>query len=140
MLKASGSWHDSHVAHPIFNQLLHNVPDRFLLVSDTGFPCGSASITGKIQAPMKAGKPLPEDFYEQEQFFWYNHQLLSNQQTAEHSIIWKCQSNFFCLAGTHKENTFLIELLILLKEPLVEHLQWVKGELYQKDLDTSNNL
>lgn len=75
VLNAPGSWHDSHVARPIFNQLVHHVPDGFFLIS--------ASIAGKIQAPVKAGERIPQDPYEQEQFLQFNRQLLSYRQTAE---------------------------------------------------------
>lgn len=83
VLNVPGSWHDSHVAHPIFNQLLHHIPEGFLLVLDTGFPRSTALITGKIWAPVKLGEHLPEDPYKQEQFLWVNRQLLSYRQTAE---------------------------------------------------------
>jgi hypothetical protein len=83
VLNAPGSWHDSHVARPIFNQLLHHVPEGYFLVSDTAFPRGTASIAGKIRAPVKAGERVPQDPYEQEQFLRVNRQLLSYRQTAE---------------------------------------------------------
>jgi hypothetical protein len=83
VLNAPGSWHDSHVAHPIFHQLLMKVPNGYFLVADTGFPCGTASIAGKIQAPVKEGEYIPEDPYEQEEFLWWNRQLLSYRQSAE---------------------------------------------------------
>ena len=83
VLNAPGSWHDSHVACPIFHQLLMKVPNGYFLVSDTGFPHGTASIAGKIQAPVKEGEYIPEDPYEQEEFLQFNHQLLSYRQSAE---------------------------------------------------------
>src|SRR6266576_997337 len=38
VLNAPGSWHDSHVAQPIFEQLHSHVPDGYYLVADTAFP------------------------------------------------------------------------------------------------------
>ncbi|KAF8218634.1 hypothetical protein L208DRAFT_1349217, partial [Tricholoma matsutake] len=92
VLNAPGSWHDSH-ARPIFNQLLHKVPEGFFLVSDTAFPCGTASIAGKIRAPIKEGQRLPEDPYELEEFLRVNCQLLSYRQTAGCGM-WMMQGSF----------------------------------------------
>ncbi|KAF8234793.1 hypothetical protein L208DRAFT_1393454 [Tricholoma matsutake] len=83
VLNAPGSWHDSHVARPIFHQLLTKVPDSYFLVSHTGFPHGTALIAGKIRAPVKEGEYISEDPYEQEEFLQFNRQLLSHRQSAE---------------------------------------------------------
>ncbi|KAI0917424.1 hypothetical protein AcW1_007380 [Taiwanofungus camphoratus] len=37
-LNAPGSWHDAHVARPIFNQLRDETPEGYYLVADTAFP------------------------------------------------------------------------------------------------------
>ncbi|KAG5653357.1 hypothetical protein H0H81_000858 [Sphagnurus paluster] len=82
VLNAPGSWHDARVARPIY-EALANVPDGFFLVADTAFPRGSASIQGKIRAPMKGGEYIPADFLEQQHALQVNRQLLSYRQTAE---------------------------------------------------------
>ncbi|KAL0056665.1 hypothetical protein AAF712_016730 [Marasmius tenuissimus] len=37
-INAPGSWHDSHVARPIFERIRTRVPDGYYLVADTAFP------------------------------------------------------------------------------------------------------
>ncbi|KAL0946034.1 hypothetical protein HGRIS_012309 [Hohenbuehelia grisea] len=59
VLNAPGSWHDSHVAQPIYNKLRTNVPDGYFLMADSAFPRGPKSIKGKIRAPLKDGALLP---------------------------------------------------------------------------------
>lgn len=83
VLNAPGSWHDSHVAQPIFEQLRSHVPDGYYLVADTAFPRGAHSILGKIKAPLKAGQHIPADPIEQQEALQLNRQLLSYRQTAE---------------------------------------------------------
>jgi hypothetical protein len=39
-LNALGSWHDSHVAMPIYEKLIKYTPDGYYLVTDTAFPVG----------------------------------------------------------------------------------------------------
>lgn len=83
VINAPGSWHDAHVARPIFQQLRNRAPDGYFLVADSAFPKGGASIAGKIQAPMKGGDRVPEGPAAQEYTFAYNRQLVSYRQTAE---------------------------------------------------------
>ncbi len=47
-LNAPGSWHDSHVARPIYNMLQYKVPHGYYLVADSAFPRGTGSIKDKI--------------------------------------------------------------------------------------------
>jgi len=54
-LNAPGSWHDSRVAHPIYEKLCTQTPDDFYLVADTAFPRGATHIAGRIRAPLKSG-------------------------------------------------------------------------------------
>ncbi|KAG5634878.1 hypothetical protein H0H81_000454 [Sphagnurus paluster] len=61
VLNASGSWHDTRVACAIFHALEHDVSDGFYLVADTAFPHRTASINGKICAPLKGGEHIPAD-------------------------------------------------------------------------------
>ena len=37
-LNAPGSWHDSHVAQPIYEMLCTGTPDGYYLVADMAFP------------------------------------------------------------------------------------------------------
>ncbi|KAG6848622.1 hypothetical protein H0H93_015417 [Arthromyces matolae] len=83
VLNCPGSWHDSHVARPIFKKLLTDVPDGYFLVADTAFPRGTLSIQGKIRAPIKAGERIPADPMIQAEVLRENRQLLSYRQTAE---------------------------------------------------------
>jgi hypothetical protein len=76
-----GSWHDSRVAHPIFQQLKGSVPDGFFLIADTTFPKGDMSIAGKIQAPLKGGDHVPRELTAQQYMLAYNRQLVSYRQT-----------------------------------------------------------
>ncbi|KAF8816486.1 hypothetical protein BYT27DRAFT_7207622, partial [Phlegmacium glaucopus] len=56
VINAPGSWHDAHIARPIFEQLHSHVPDGHFLVADTAFPRGTASIKGKIRASIKGAE------------------------------------------------------------------------------------
>ncbi|KAF9564958.1 hypothetical protein CPC08DRAFT_741246 [Agrocybe pediades] len=58
VINAPRSWHDAHVARSIYDQL-KDVPEGYYLVADTAFPRGTASIDGKIQAPLKSGQRIP---------------------------------------------------------------------------------
>lgn len=82
-LNAPGSWHDAHVARPIFNQLRDETPEGYYLVADTAFPRGAADIAGAIKAPIKQGQQLPEDPQEYCAAISFNRELLSYRQTAE---------------------------------------------------------
>jgi hypothetical protein len=57
-LNAPGSWHDSHVARPIYEKLRTRTPEGFYLVADTAFPRGAKQIEGKIRAPIKTGQKI----------------------------------------------------------------------------------
>jgi hypothetical protein len=47
-LNMPGSWHDSHVAHPIYDMLRHKVPHGYFLVADSAFLQGMGSVKDKI--------------------------------------------------------------------------------------------
>jgi len=83
VVNCPGSWHDAHVARPIFEQLCTKIPDGFYLVSDTTFPRGTTSIEGKICAPLKSGQRITAEPVAQEYTLAFNRQLLSYRQTAE---------------------------------------------------------
>jgi len=83
VLNCPGSWHDAHVARPIFEQLRTKIPDGFYLVADTAFPRGTASIEGKIRAPIKSGQQITAEPIAQQYMLTVNRQLLSYRQTAE---------------------------------------------------------
>jgi hypothetical protein len=83
VINAPGSWHNAHVARPIFDVLQRKVPDGFYLVSDTAFPCGSQSIAGKIRAPLKSGERVPADPAARQHLLAVDWQLLLYRQTAE---------------------------------------------------------
>ncbi len=95
-LNAPGSWHDAHVACPIFERLRVQVPDGYFLVADTAFLRGTASIAGKICAAMKGGERIPAEQHAQEEFLRFDWQLLSYQQTAEWGMQ-MMQGSFGCL-------------------------------------------
>jgi hypothetical protein len=83
VLNALGSWHDSHVAHPLYKQLCTRVPDNYYLIADSAFPQGTTLIKGKIQAPIKGGAVVPSDPQELKKLLDFNCQLLSYRQIAE---------------------------------------------------------
>jgi len=60
-----------------------HVPEGRYLIADTAFPRGSASISGKIRAPLKGGDTVPPPGAEREHIMAFNRQLLSYRQTAE---------------------------------------------------------
>jgi len=60
-LNAPESWHDSHVACPIYRKWYDQTPEGFYLVTNTAFPQGTDQIKGCIRAPMKEGTHLPAD-------------------------------------------------------------------------------
>jgi hypothetical protein len=82
-LNAPGSWHDSHVAQPIYKKLCTETPTGFYLVADTAFPRGPDQIHGRIRAPIKEGTHLPRDPSAQAKIFEFDCQLLSFRQSAE---------------------------------------------------------
>ena len=72
VLNTPGSWHDDHVAHPIFEQLRTIVPEGYFLIADTAFACGTASIEGKIRAPLKGREHVPRDLSAREHLMSVN--------------------------------------------------------------------
>ena len=58
-------------------------PEDYFLIADTAFPHGTASIEGKIRAPLKGGEHVPRDRAAWEHLMSFNRQLLSYRQTAE---------------------------------------------------------
>ena len=82
-LNATGSWHDSQVAQPIYEKLCIATPECYYLVTDTAFPHGINQIKGHICAPMKHGQRLPADPIEQQIVEQFDRQLLSFCQSAE---------------------------------------------------------
>jgi hypothetical protein len=82
-LNAPGSWHDSHVARPIYEKLQSQTLEGYYLVTDMVFPRGMDQIAGHIRAPMKDGTHLPLDRLERERLLQEDRQLLSYRQTAE---------------------------------------------------------
>lgn len=82
-LNAPGSWHDSRVAQPIYEKLRTQTPSGYYLVADTAFPRGTNQISGRIQAPIKAGQRITGDAQEVQEKLAFNRELLSYRQTAE---------------------------------------------------------
>ena len=82
-LNAPGSWHDSRVAHPIYEKLRTATPEGYYLVTDTAFPRGTSQIEGHIRAPMTQGHRLPADLTERRNAEQFDRQLLSFRQSAE---------------------------------------------------------
>ena len=83
ILNAPGSWHDSRVALPVYERLLHNTPEGSYLVADTAFPCGTSRVSGKIKAPLKQGDHLSSNLLLRTEQLAFDRQLLSYRQTAE---------------------------------------------------------
>ena len=77
ILNAPGSWHDSHVALPVYEQLLHNTPEGSYLVSDTAFPQGTSCVSGKIKAPLKQGDHLSSNLLLRTERLPFDWQLVS---------------------------------------------------------------
>ncbi|KAF8589788.1 hypothetical protein K439DRAFT_1645022 [Ramaria rubella] len=82
-INAPGSWHNSQITQPIYQQLRDDTDDGYYLVANTAFPRGSAQISGRIKAPVKSGQRLPSDPDEREELLCFNRELLSYHQTAE---------------------------------------------------------
>ncbi|KAA1077710.1 hypothetical protein PGT21_017098 [Puccinia graminis f. sp. tritici] len=55
ILNAPGLWHNSTIAEPLYNQLLHHTPPGYLVISNTAFPRKSARLQSRILAPVKRG-------------------------------------------------------------------------------------
>jgi hypothetical protein len=83
VINAPGSWHDAHVARPIFEQLRTQAPKGYYLVADSAFPRGAFLVKDKIKAPLKGGSVVPGDHQELTELLAFNRQLLSYRQTAE---------------------------------------------------------
>ena len=69
------------------------VPEDYFLIADTAFPHGTASIEGKIRAPLKGGEHVPRDCAAREHLMSFNRQLLLYCQTAEWGM-WTIQGSF----------------------------------------------
>ncbi|KAJ8503054.1 hypothetical protein ONZ45_g11200 [Pleurotus djamor] len=82
ILNCPGSWHDSHVATPIYEKL-KAVPKDFFLVADSAFPRGTKEIAGRIRTPIKDGTRLPTNYVDRSILMDENAQLVSYRQTAE---------------------------------------------------------
>ncbi|KAG6913460.1 hypothetical protein DXG01_006709 [Tephrocybe rancida] len=82
-LNAPGSWHDAHVAQPIFEKLRMKTPEGYYMVADTAFPRGTSQIDGRIRAPVKAGQRLQGTAEEIQEKMAFDRELLSYRQTAE---------------------------------------------------------
>jgi hypothetical protein len=82
-INSPGSWHDSKVAQPVYNQLRTETPDGFYLVADTAFPRGARQIEGRIRAPIKSGQKICGTYTEIQERLAFDRQLLSYRQTAE---------------------------------------------------------
>ncbi|KIJ43451.1 hypothetical protein M422DRAFT_60318 [Sphaerobolus stellatus SS14] len=95
-INAPGSWHDSHVAKSIYQNLHDHTSDGYYLVADTAFPCGTEQIDRKIKAPLKSGQWLPLDTQGLNQLLHLNRQLLSYCQMAEWGMC-ALQGSFSCL-------------------------------------------
>ena len=91
-----GSWHDAHVAQPIYNLLLHSTPTQYYAVADTAFPQGTCTIHDHIQAPLKQGDHLPANRQQQEAWLAFNSWLTSYCQTAKWGMQ-AFQGSFGCL-------------------------------------------
>ncbi|KAA1080596.1 hypothetical protein PGT21_014072 [Puccinia graminis f. sp. tritici] len=83
ILNAPGSWHDSTIAEPLYDQLLHHTPPGYRVISDTAFPRKSARLQSRILAPVKRGDRLPTDALDFARLQLLNEQLVSARQAAE---------------------------------------------------------
>jgi hypothetical protein len=83
ILNAPGSWHDSTIAEPLYDQLLYHTPPGYRVISNTAFPCKSARLQKRILAPVKRGNQLPDDSVEFARLQLLNEQLVSARQAAE---------------------------------------------------------
>src|SRR5882672_7795293 len=93
VLNAPGSWHDSHIACPVYEQLVNRTPDGSYLVANTAFPRGTAHVDKKLKAPLKQGDILPWSLLHCTERLALDHQLLYYRQTAEWGM-WAFQGGF----------------------------------------------
>ncbi|KAF8578723.1 hypothetical protein K439DRAFT_1648714 [Ramaria rubella] len=80
MLNAPGSWHNSRIACPIYDQLIRGTQDGHYLVADTAFPRGTSH---KIKAALKSRERLPRSLSARQERLALDRELLSYHQTAE---------------------------------------------------------
>ncbi|KIM82644.1 hypothetical protein PILCRDRAFT_97457 [Piloderma croceum F 1598] len=94
-LNAPGSWHDSQVAHPIYEKLQTATPEGYYLVTNTAFPCGTSQIEGHICAPMTQGHHLPADLTEGRNLEQFDRQLVYMPiwKANEQEEIWESFKN-----------------------------------------------
>ncbi|KAH9464097.1 hypothetical protein Pst134EB_003634 [Puccinia striiformis f. sp. tritici] len=83
VLNAPGSWHDSAIAEPLYDRLLHDTPDGYRLISDTAFPRKTEQLRSRILAPVKRGDRLPQTPRSYAQLKILNDQLVPARQAAE---------------------------------------------------------
>ncbi|OAV97037.1 hypothetical protein PTTG_06430 [Puccinia triticina 1-1 BBBD Race 1] len=80
---APGSWHDSAITGPLYDELLRNTPTGFQILSDTAFPRKSERLQSRILAPAKRGDCLPSTPRSYTRLKLLNKQVVSARQAAE---------------------------------------------------------
>ncbi|KAA1113037.1 hypothetical protein PGT21_019229 [Puccinia graminis f. sp. tritici] len=83
ILNAPGSWHDSTIAEPLYEQLLERTPVGYRVISDTAFPRKNESIQRRILAPVKCGDRLPSSPHAYATLRTRNKEIVSARQAAE---------------------------------------------------------
>ncbi|KAH9450939.1 hypothetical protein Pst134EB_018447 [Puccinia striiformis f. sp. tritici] len=83
ILNAPGSWHDSIIAEPLYDQLLERTPPGYRLISDTAFPRKTERLQSRILAPVKRGDRLPSSPRSYARLKVLNDSLVSARQAAE---------------------------------------------------------
>ncbi|OAV87344.1 hypothetical protein PTTG_07611 [Puccinia triticina 1-1 BBBD Race 1] len=83
ILNALGSWHDSTIAEPLYDQLLEWTPLGHWIISNTAFPRKSERLQSRILAPVKQRDRLPTNSLDFARLQLRNEQLVSARQAAE---------------------------------------------------------
>jgi hypothetical protein len=94
-LNAPGSWHDSCVACPMYENFHMCTPDEFYLASDTAFPWWTDWIHEWICAPMKEGTQLPADPINHMELLTFDHHasVLLTDSCSMSFLTCKCHFN-----------------------------------------------
>jgi hypothetical protein len=120
ILKAPGSWHDSHIAEQLYGTLLNNTPPGFRCLANTAFPCCTDWLNYRILAPKKKGERLPSDPTKFARLKVLNKQVVSARQAAEWGMR-ALQGSFGRLklplpASNHKAQANIIHLAVRLHQ------------------------
>ncbi|OAV89955.1 hypothetical protein PTTG_07006 [Puccinia triticina 1-1 BBBD Race 1] len=117
---ASGSWHDSAIAVPLYDQLLNHTPKGYRIISDTAFPRKSERLQWQILALVKCGDRLHETPRSFLRIKLLNKEVVLARRAAEWGM-WSLQGSFSRLkltmpAADHAQRMWILQAVCYLHQ------------------------